>query len=64
MIVRPAAITPRLRMSSFWIWHVLTPLLPLFQPPLEFQQRIHMRIEILFRAIAFAAIPVRPAMRT
>ena len=25
MIVRTATIAPRLRMSSFWIWHILTP---------------------------------------
>src|SRR5437867_8687216 len=25
MIVRPPAVAPRLRVSSFWIWHTLTP---------------------------------------
>jgi hypothetical protein len=47
MIVRPAAVAPGLRMSSFWIWHIL--LAPLFQPPFNFKQGVHVRIEILGR---------------
>src|SRR5262245_57124187 len=47
MSVRPPAVAPGLRMSSFWIWHIL--LAPLFQPPFNFNQGVHMRIEILRR---------------
>src|ERR1041385_1831624 len=52
-------------MSSFWIWHVfsLTPA-PFFEPPLDFEQCIHMWIEVFFRAIALTEVQIRPAMRT
>src|ERR1051326_2214621 len=52
-------------MSSFWIWHYfpLTPA-PLFEPPLDLQKRIHMWIEVLFRAIARSGVQIRSAMGT
>src|SRR5437667_6896985 len=49
-------------MSSFWIWHSLR--VPLFKPPFDFQQRIHMWIESFRWAVAFTRVQVRPAVGT
>src|SRR5439155_26034350 len=39
MIVRPPAVAPRLRMSSFWVWHTLTPAWDDMKIPLSVRER-------------------------
>ena len=63
MIMCTTTIAPRLRMTSFWIRHLSTPafrvafyLASLFQPPLDFEQIIHMRAEFLFRTVTATGI--------
>jgi hypothetical protein len=62
VIVCAAAITPGLRMSSFWIWHFLRT--PLFQTPFDFKQLVHVRTEFLFRTAAATGIQIDPTSGT
>jgi hypothetical protein len=61
MIMGPPPIAARLGVSTFWIWHLRT---PIFETPLDLKQRIQIWINFLLRTIAVLAVQIRPANRT
>ena len=62
VIVSATAIAACFGVSTFWIRHSLRT--PVFQPPLDFKQRVQIWIELLFRTVAALQIQIRPALGT